>query len=373
MKTIEPENTPSATLRRMLFVLVAALVVVFGIAARADSIRVYDQVGVRQAQVTLADVAELEGEAAKALGATVLYTFDAERGEQVITLDRIEEALEKAGANRGLISLRGFSACRVARLSDPPAPMQESGRSVVANIETPIGLGTPLTLQAVVERRLIERAGAMGGEVEVSFSERDRKRMDIPVLGRTVEVEPISPNTLGRVSVVVRLYEGRSVSQTLTVQADVSRRELAVVAVRPISRGELIDREALQVREVSLKDDALRPIADPSIAIGQVCASNLRVGDVVTENAVRPPLMVRRGELVDIRCFIGGLVVRAVGIAKEDGAMGDRIQVRRENSSEVIEATVAGRREVVIASPSDRLAQGTPGTMRDAGRSEVMP
>lgn len=374
MYEIEPENTPGATLRRMLLLLLAALVVAFGIAARADSVRLYDQVGVNSERVTLAQVAELKGPAAEALAGVVLATLDEGRVEHTITLAEVEKALDAAGMNRGLVSLRGFAACRVTRLAEPPAPMIDRGQDVAANIETTIDFETTLTLRGVVEQQLTDRAGAGDSvdEVRVTFSERDIKRLDVPILGRSVEVETVTPNLLGRVSIVVRLYEGHTVAESFTVNAQVNRKMLAVTTAVAVSRGEVFTRSHLQVRECVIENDADTPITDPAVVIGQASVASLRAGEMLTTHAIKSPVMVKRGELVDVRCFVGGLIVRTVGQAVENGSLDDRIAVRSESTGDTFYAVVTGRHEVVVS--MDRGSQPeTTTAMAEQTNPEVTP
>lgn len=370
----EPQNTPGATLRRMLLLLLAALVMAFGIAVRADSVRLYDQVGVESSHVTLAQVAELEGPAARALADVVLATLAEGRGEHTITRAEVEKALDAAGVNRGVVSLRGFGACRVTRLAEPPVSLLERGQDVAANIETPIDFETTLTLKAVVERQLIDRAstGDDADDVRVTFSERDMKRLDVPILGRSVEVETITPNLLGRVSMVIRLYEGRTVAESFTINAQVRRTMLAVATTAPVARGEVFTRGHLQVRESVIDDDADAPITDPAVVIGQASVASLRAGETLTARAIKSPIMVKRGELVDVRCFVGGLIVRTVGHATENGSLDDRIAVRSESTGDTFYAVVTGRHAVVV-SMADHSQPRAATAMAEQTNAEVTP
>jgi flagellar basal body P-ring formation protein FlgA len=371
MLDFKPENTPGATLRRLLVLLLAALVMAFGIAARADSVRLYDQVGIESQTVTLQQVAELDGPAARAFADVVLMTLEDGRGEYTVTLDAVEKALDGAGANWGLLSLRGFNTCRVTRLAVPPVPVPAQGQAVTANIETPIGLGTPLTLRALVEQHLAERVGVGSDELRITFSERDAKRLDIPILGRSVEIEPTSRNTLGRIPVVIRLYEGRSVAESITVSARAQHTLLAVVTTGPVARGEVFTRTTLQVRECVLDDNNITPVTDPSIIIGQESATSLRAGEIVAVRSVRAPIMVKRGMLVDVRCFVGGLIIRTVGHATEDGSLDDRILVRSDSTGDTFFAVVTGRQEVVVTMNANTQPE-TSTAMADDRDQEVM-
>ncbi len=371
MMNLEPDYTPRATIRRMLMLLVAALVLALGMATRADSVQLFDEVGVTGEQVTLKDVAKLEGPAAIKHGDLVLMSLNQQRGEYTVTLDTVEDALTKADVNWGLVSLRGYNECRVTRLIEPESMGPEAGQAVAANIETPIGLQTSLTLRARVEQHLAEHVGLHADELRIGFSERDAKKLDLPILGRSIEIEPTSQNTLGRVPLKIRLYEGRQVSESLHVNASVQRVMLAVVTTGPVTRGQTYTRDDLQVRECVIDNDDITPITDPALAIGQQATASLRGGDILAVRSVRPPVLVKRGELVEVRCFVGGLVIRTVGIAKEDGTLDSAIRIRSESSSDTFLATVTGRREAVVSIGHDPEPEATT-VMADNTTQEVI-
>ncbi len=372
MFDFEPDNSPAATLRRMLMLLIAALVVAFGIAAKADSVRLYDQIGVEGAEVTLGQIAELQGPAARALSAVVVGTLGDGRSELELSVNDVEDAMDKAGVNWGLVSLRGYSVCQVTRLAPPPDPIVDRGQTFAANIQTPIGLETTLTLRGLVEQRIAELAGVPLSELRLGFSQRDTRELDLAILGQSVEVEPTALNRLGRVPVTVRLYEAGRVSKTLHISAKAERRMLTVVAAEPIGRGDLFTRSNLEVRERYIDDDSDVPITDPLQIVGQQSSSAMRPGEVVFVDRVKSPVMVKRGELVTVRCVVGSLVVRTIGRAGENGAIDDVIMIRNEATGESFHATVAGRREaVVFTHPTMGLQRSAAIDSRDA--YEVAP
>jgi len=350
MLDFEPKKTAGATLRRIMIILIAAIVMAFGIAARADSVRLYDQAGVDTPVVTLKHVAELTGDAALAHGDMVLVTLKEGRSEHTITLNMIEKALDEAGVNWGRVSLRGFNACKVTHLVEPESLAPEVGRAVAANIETPIGLHTTLTLRGMVEQYIHDSATLSQGELRIEFSDRDAKKLDLPIFGRSIEIEPVGINTLGRVPLMIRLYDEQRVAQTMQVSAKVQHVLLAVVADIPVARGEVFSRNHLKVRECIVDDDAILPVTDPGTIIGQESATSLRVGEMVSINKVKSPLMVKRGDLVNVRCFVGGLVVRTADYAAQNGSLNDVIRLRSDSTGDEYYAVVTGHRQAVVNS-----------------------
>ncbi len=350
MFDIKPDNTPGATLRRLLLLLLMAVVMAFGIAARADSVRLYDQVGVEGPTVTLAHVAQLQGTSAQLHGNIVLATLEDGHAQYTVTLDAIEKALDDAGVNWGRVSLRGFNTCLVTRITQPQIATPDQGQAVAANIETPIGLQTAMTLRGVLEQHINDRAASQLGDIRIDFSERDAKKLDIPILGRSIEIEPISTNTLGKVPVVIRLYDAQRIAETIRVNAKVQHVLLAVVADGPIARGEVFTRSRLKVQECYVDDNAVTPITDPTAIIGKESSISLRAGEMISIRKVKSPIMVKRGEHVEVRCFIGGLIVKTTGYAAENGSLDDLIRLRSDSTGEDYYAVVTGRHQAVVSS-----------------------
>jgi flagella basal body P-ring formation protein FlgA len=89
------------------------------------------------------------------------------------------------------------------------------------------------------------------------------------------------------------------------------------------------------------------PVTDLNAAVGQVTTRGLREGEVVTESALVPPVLVKRGDPVTVYCPTGGLLIKLTGTAMEDGAAGGIIRIRNEASREVFWAEVTGPRQAV--------------------------
>jgi flagella basal body P-ring formation protein FlgA len=125
---------------------------------------------------------------------------------------------------------------------------------------------------------------------------------------------------------------------------DVEKRVLAVVATQTIGRGQPFMRNAYEVREVYL-DDSDDPVTDPKLLIGRTASRLLREDAIVYPKDVRSTIIVKRGELITVRCISGNLVVRAPAKAMQNGAFDEVIQVRNPHNRETYTVTVTGRRE----------------------------
>lgn len=333
--------------------VVAALVLVsFAAGATADTVRLHAVAGVRGDAVRLGDVAELTGDAAQGLADTIVATFAGDATELRLSLATVRDVLDERGVNWGLMSLKGYAACRVSRLIEAREPTLERAAAAAPNPETEVRLDTALTLRGQIEALLAQMAGVPREDLRFTFSDRDAEQLAASALHHRFEIEPMSTSVLGRVPVRVRRYTGGQVAETFTVTVDVARRALALVATRTISRDEPFTAGSVQVREVYLDDDRGEPLADASLIVGQQAAAVLREGGVIYPEHVRSPVLVKRGELITVRCLSGNLVVRTVGRAAQDGALDQVIPVRNEGSRETFYATVTGRREAVVGATS---------------------
>ncbi|HEX7010584.1 MAG TPA: flagellar basal body P-ring formation chaperone FlgA, partial [Phycisphaeraceae bacterium] len=350
-----------ARTRPRLYLAAAAVVALLTAVAQADSIRLHASAGSHGPQVKLAQVAELEGSAAQALGDLVVASFQEGRDQQTLTLEALRRTLTEAGVNWGLLTLGGYTACQVHRLAETPPPLVEPAAPAAAsNPMGTIDLGTPLTLRAQVEALIHQMAQAQQGDLRIRFNEHDQALLAQPTGHHRYELEPGAAQAIGRVPITVRRYDAGRIAQTFTVTADVERRALALVATRSIARGERFTPDSVELREVYLTQDVGVPLADRDQVVGLESAALLRPGVVIYPRHIRSPILVQRGDLVTVRCVVGGLVIRTVGRAMSEGAMDETVIIRNELSRQTYPAVVAGRREVVMQLPPDAADRANP-------------
>ncbi len=156
-----------------------------------------------------------------------------------------------------------------------------------------------------------------------------------PVQAANVELEPLEadgPNASGIVRLRFRqLADGVPRGEArATVRGTV--RGPALVAARTLSRGEPIGAGAITVVESDLTRLTAEPLRDPAEAFGLAPGRTLGAGRVLTRDLVVAAPVVRRGEIVDLRIEHAGLRVSARGLARTDGAPGERIAVRNTAS-----------------------------------------
>lgn len=89
-------------------------------------------------------------------------------------------------------------------------------------------------------------------------------------------------------------------------------------------------------------------VMDPAQLAHATLRHSLPAGAVLTSQDLLPDLMVRQGEQVTLVAAMGGIEVRAAGLALQDGRQGAVIRVQNATSSKVVQGVVEGDRVVDV-------------------------
>jgi flagella basal body P-ring formation protein FlgA len=135
---------------------------------------------------------------------------------------------------------------------------------------------------------------------------------------------------------------------TLYVPVKIASQVTVLTAAQPLARGALLKPSDLVP---IARDAAALPhgyFIEPRELTGMQLKRALRAGEVILPNAVSRPPLVERGQEVLLTAEAGGIKVSMKGEALQDGAAGERIQVRNLSSRKVVEGEVLGRNHVRV-------------------------
>jgi len=137
------------------------------------------------------------------------------------------------------------------------------------------------------------------------------------------------------------------------VFASVERATPAVICTRAVSRGAVIT--ASDIRLAPLTGASRVPASETLIAtledaIGKEAGRSIRPGQPLTDRNCMQPVMVRRGDVVDVMAGGGGIRIRRRCTAKRDGRLGETIQVETIDGKTKLAARVVGYRELAVLS-----------------------
>lgn len=159
--------------------------------------------------------------------------------------------------------------------------------------------------------------------------------------------QPPGGKTIGNITVGVRCNSAKSWS--LYVPVKVSIYDKVVAAARPLARGDIINSGDVKLVERDLAQLQSGYFSDPDEVSGMEVTRTISLDAALTNNLVKSPLQVRRGQQVILVANSGGLEVRMSGEALADGAAGDRIKVRNLSSKRVVDGTVTSATTVLVA------------------------
>ncbi len=350
----------------MRSVIISALVsATLAAGALADSITLRDgDIEPAARVVTLADVADLDGDWAQAWADLVVAPMPTERLELTVQMDDVRRTLDGQKVHWGKLSLRGRRSLTVTRraaaaepvepVTPQPQPQAEATpTTVTANPVGEIDITAPAatTLRDHV-RQLIERTHAVGGDdLRITYLQDDSPAWSLTDAGCRFELEPMDRDLLGRVPIVARRWQGETLLGSERVSVDVSIRRVVVTANHALQRNQTITAEDVTVESRWMADGRVRSFDSVEPIVGQVAAHSIRGGQAIGADDVRPELLVRRGQQVTVRAISGGLVVKTVARAQEDGGLGELIEVEVRNSDKTRErfhAKITGNRQAVM-------------------------
>jgi len=315
-------------------VLLAAVLARSGLAQDVVTLRESAELPAR-GPVLLAQIAELSGPGAQALAGIEVSFEQSSAGQDGwlnIGVAEVRGALRKASdVNWGKLIVRG-STCAVRRASDvPPAK-----KTVAAEPETPEAEGP--TVRAIVEKRVREVAGGRDEDVRLTFDDTARSLLDTSVAGRTADIQLLG--TSNRQVVSVKLFEGLRQVASGTVRVEVSVRRVVAVSATGLRRGDTITAENVRTEERWIAPTR-RPV-DASKVVGRVARGRIDAGAIIEETDAESPVVVKKGDLVDVYCLSSSVNLKSVARALESGREGDSIRFQTAGSKRPFTARVDG-------------------------------
>ncbi len=272
---------------------------------------------------------------------------DAGTGDsRTITIESVRELLqEQAGVRWERLVLRGQS-CSVMRIDGRPAshPATAIARSI-----RPAEAGP--TVRTLVEARVAQIVGASAADVRVDFGDRDQALLETPAGGRVVEIQPAGRSD--RMALSVRVYQGDVIVAGGMVRVGVEIRRDVLVAREGLAHGDAITGENTAVESRWL--GAAEEPADAVKAIGSVARSRLRTGDVIGEQDIQAPVVVKKGDLVNVDCLAGAVVLRRTMRSTEQARDGEVVTLAALTGKKTVRARMNGAGRAVM------VVEGVPG------------
>ncbi len=135
------------------------------------------------------------------------------------------------------------------------------------------------------------------------------------------------------------------------LEADVTETRPVVVATQLIERGHIITAADVAVQEwdqVPQETARRKLVGSLDTLIGMEATQLIQAGEAIFTDDYRPQVLVKRGEEIAVYARGGGIQVRTIARARQDGARGELIGVESLEEKVPFEVVVVGPREAVV-------------------------
>jgi len=293
--------------------------------------------------IRLGDVADISAGTAsmlKGLVTTPLLPTPAPGTQQFVSRSQIRDLLVSRGIDVGNLRVRGAMVVEIGHRR--PAGSLDVDSIGTTEAETMTFTETDTAVEDAIERYLIDHTSHDQWQVEVEL--RDKQSLQVAGWAGEFTVEGPHYPRPGRKNFVIRSRNGK---ESFRVQASIVQVHSLLFARRGISRGDLVRAADVEVRqhEGSAPNLAIRDLAQ---VVGMEAKRTITEDSILTEGQVSAPLMVKRGETVTVSARTGGVTVRTMVVAQQDGAMGELVQVESVKDKKRFAASVSGNRQLEV-------------------------
>jgi flagella basal body P-ring formation protein FlgA len=371
----------------MLMVVARSLsaLVVLGHSAFAAEIVIRAQAAPQGTVVRLGDVAEVSAESgaeAKRLAATPLMPAPASGTERFLRMREIQDLLAAHGENMGQLQFKGELMVAIgtqeshddSAAGGPKGDVAEARRAAWQNGASKIETAAPTTeantrlVQAELSRRAVDYLNHMAGQtssLQVKVTVPSEQLTLLPADSSTWKLSGGAAPWTGTQRLLIS-FPGSQGPDKFTMSADVSLP--VAVAIRPIDRDAVVTAADVELQPRDIAPGAQgrsAPFTSIDKLIGMEATRAIQMGDVVMAGNVQPPVLVKRGDSVTVYARGGGIQVRTIARAKENGSLGQPVLVESLETHKTYDAVVTGMHEAIVftgrpAPPAETVSERGP-------------
>lgn len=171
----------------------------------------------------------------------------------------------------------------------------------------------------------------------------------VPAGELEINIKPRGTSSyLGPVPFSVEIDVDGNNAASLVMQANISVFRDAVVTTTAITAHSLIEPSDVEIRRVDISASRGKCYSSLEKVVGKATTTYLQAGAIVTAKTLTAPLLVRRGDVVQLIASKPGFTIRTSGVAQQDGRRGEVISVMNTSTRKIIEAKVTGPQRAAV-------------------------
>jgi flagella basal body P-ring formation protein FlgA len=241
----------------------------------------------------------------------------------------------------------------VAAAPAPAATPVVSNSTKAAPAKPPVIDPKTPTLSKLIVAQMQQDLGIGADDLRVSFDTVNPLLDQGAPAGKRWAIRTMSRSPLGTVQVEAQLVEGSRVVQKLSVQMQVQKREMVLVATGPIVKGDVMTKSHFKAEETWSDRKMPTLLTNAKDVIGLEANRDLSAGSNLDSRDFRPVAMAAKGEAISVIFMHGNLKVQTKGRAVDGGKLHDAIQIKNEATNELYEAVLIGKRLAYVGATLD--------------------
>jgi len=115
-----------------------------------------------------------------------------------------------------------------------------------------------------------------------------------------------------------------------------------------VNKGQLLTKEDISFRKVNVSKLHNRYLENEANIIGKEVTRNLQAGSILTANNLTNPILIKRGDTVNIIAQREGFKITMKGQAMANGSIGERIKVKNLSTKKIINGSVTSKHSVKV-------------------------
>lgn len=314
--------------------------------------------------ITLGDIASLEGDEAQRLAGVQVGAMKSSSKPMEITVADVRKALDAAGVNWAKVDLSGRTVIVRPLRDEATLPPQAMTANAIEGAAAPGQKPTPIDPEAsYVALDAIVNTQTIGGSIanlivtnlrvdprtiRVRIADEYTALLQTSLNDGRFEVQPLGSFAGDRLAFSIRAWNGNAAESRGQVTLVVQRHTPVSRLRRDLSRSDAITEADIETTEAWLSPSEAMQAAPRASVVGRIASRSMRAGETIRVRDIDREAMVKRGQLVTIRCLVGGVAISLQAEARAEGSIGDAIEFRKTGERDSFVATVTAPNEAVV-------------------------
>lgn len=147
-------------------------------------------------------------------------------------------------------------------------------------------------------------------------------------------------NLIGSVSLNLYIIQNGKFQKSLSLTFNLKILKWVWVAREEISKGKILQAQDIVLAQHNItRLGNTRFLKDQEI-IGKKASQNIKEGMLIMDKMLTTPLLIRKGQMIQMKVENGPLKITSIGKSQEDGSLGQMIQAKNQDSGKIVSGEV---------------------------------